>query len=78
VPTFLLALLPLNFDGNPIERDLSRRRSMMLEDIRVAGGRSANLDDLETSIKAVRQRIEDAEELERNQRIPPPPEGDPQ
>jgi hypothetical protein len=77
VPTFLLALLPINLDGNPIARDQWRKRSAMLEDIDVAGRRAANLDDLELSIRRVRERIEDEELLRRNQRIPPPREVDP-
>lgn len=72
VPTFLLALLPLNLEGNPIARDQWRRRASMLEDIAVAGRRAATLDELEASIRQVRERREEADELVRNQRIPPP------
>lgn len=77
VPTFLLALLPLNAEGNPTARDLWRRRAMMLEDINVAGRRSATLDELEESIRAVRERREDEDAFRRNQRTPPPTSDDP-
>jgi hypothetical protein len=72
VPTALLALIPMNIGSNPMERDKWRALADMLWQIRVAGRRSAILDEIVESAKQVREYHEAEREFLVNQRTPPP------
>lgn len=68
IPTALLALLPLP-GGN--QRPIDHRVEAMAYDLRVAGARSANLDDFRREVRALRQRKEEERAFEENRRTAP-------
>lgn len=68
IPTALLAFLPLP-GGN--QRPIDHRVEAMAYDLRVAGARSANLDDFRREVRALRQRKEEERAFEENRRTAP-------
>jgi hypothetical protein len=72
VPTILLALLPIDFGGNPTEIDRARRMAAMRDDLLIAGRRSANLAEFREAVRQLRDEREAAREFERNRRAAPP------
>lgn len=77
LPTALLALLPLNFQGNPTEAARAARLQMMREDLLIAASRNAGLDGLMASGRQIREEVESRREFERNRRTPPSGSGTP-
>lgn len=77
IPTALLALLPLNFQGNPTEAARSARLQFMREDLLNAARRNAGLDGLMEAGRELRAEVEARREFERNRRNPPPRSGEP-
>ncbi len=77
LPTALLALLPLNLQGNPTEAARAARLQMMREDLLIAASRNAGLDGLMESGRQIRAEVESRREFERNRRTPPPGSGTP-
>ncbi|HET9133481.1 MAG TPA: hypothetical protein VFN90_04195 [Gemmatimonadales bacterium] len=73
VPTALLALIPLNIQANPQQVEQARKMQLMQDVIRVAGDRGTSLDEITRSARALRAEKERQRELQRNQRMPPPP-----
>lgn len=71
VPTILLALLPIDYGGNPTEIDRARRLAAMRDDLLIAGRRSANLAEFQEAVRALRAEREQQREFERNRRTPP-------
>jgi hypothetical protein len=68
IPTALLALLPLP-GGN--QRPIDHRVEAMAYDLRVAGARSATLDEFRREVRALRQRKEEERAFEENRRTAP-------
>ena len=77
VPTFLLALLPINVQPHPTQAAMVRKLNSMREDLLTAGRRSANLAEFKEAVRALREQKESEAEFERNRRTPPDPGGDP-
>lgn len=75
VPTFLLALLPINVQPNPTQAAMVRKLGAMREDLLTAGRRSANLAEFKDAVRALREQKEAEAEFERNRRTPPPDSG---
>lgn len=71
VPTFLLALLPINVQPNPTQAAMVRKLNTMREDLLTAGRRSANLAEFKEAVRALREQKESEVEFERNRRTPP-------
>lgn len=68
IPTAVLALLPIP-GGN--QRPIDHTLEGMAYDLRVAGARSANLDEFRQRVKALRQQKEGERQYERNRETPP-------
>jgi hypothetical protein len=68
IPTALLALLPLP-GGH--QRPIDHRIEAMAYDLRVAGARSATLDEFRREVRALRQRKEEERQFEENRRTAP-------
>lgn len=77
VPTFLLALLPINVQPNPTQAAMVRKLNSMREDLLTAGRRSANLAEFKDAVRALREQREAEAEFERNRRTPPDSGGQP-
>lgn len=71
VPTFLLALLPINVQPNPTQAAMVRKLNSMREDLLTAGRRSANLAEFKAAVRALREQKESEADFERNRRTPP-------
>lgn len=71
VPTFLLALLPINVQPNPTQAAMARKLGAMREDLLTAGRRSANLAEFKEAVQRLRAEREAEAEFERNRRTPP-------
>lgn len=72
VPTVLLGLLPINFQGNPTQAEINKRLGAMKEDLFTAARRAANLDEFKKSVKQLREERQADYDFKRNQRTPPP------
>jgi hypothetical protein len=77
IPTALLALLPLNVQGNPSTYENAKRIGAMRADILEQEARSARDDDFNAAVKELRERLqrERAEKAKEDATIPlaPPP-----
>lgn len=71
VPTFLLALLPINVQPNPTQAAMVRKLNSMREDLLTAGRRAANLAEFKQAVEALRAQKAAEVEFERNRRTPP-------
>lgn len=71
IPTFLLAMLPINVQANPTEAAMARKLDMMRRDLLTAGRRAANLEEFKRAVKALREQKEAERDFERNRRTPP-------
>ena len=58
LPTAVLALLPLNVQGNPTTMERERRLSTMRGEIQEQAARVARDDDFRAAVKALRERKE--------------------
>lgn len=58
LPTALLALLPINVQGNPTTYERNRALNAMREDILYHAMRAENADDFNASVKRIRERVE--------------------
>ena len=70
VPTFLLALLPINVQPNPTQAAMARKLGAMREDLLTAGRRSANLAEFKDAVRRLRDHGEAEDEVEHNRRTP--------
>lgn len=77
VPTFLLALLPINVQPNPTQAAMVRKLNSMRDDLLTAGRRAANLAEFKDAVRQLREQKEAEAEFERNRRTPPPDSGGP-
>lgn len=68
IPTAVLALLPIP-TGN--QRPIDHALEGIAYDLRVAGARSANLDEFRQRVRALRQQKEADRQYERNRETPP-------
>lgn len=77
IPTALLALLPLNVQGNPSTYENAKRIGAMRADIIEGAARSARDEDFNAAVKELRQRMqkERAEKAKEDATLPlaPPP-----
>lgn len=71
VPTFLLALLPINVQPNPTQAAMVRKLNSMREDLLTAGRRSANLAEFKDAVRQLREQKEAEAQFEQNRRTPP-------
>lgn len=69
IPTAVLALLPIKGMGN--QRPIDHSLEAMAYDLRVAGARSANLDEFRQRVRALREKTEEDRRYERNRETPP-------
>ena len=69
IPTAVLALLPIKGAGN--QRPIDHSLEAMAYDLRVAGARSANLDEFRQRVRALRQKTEQDRQYERNRETEP-------
>jgi hypothetical protein len=58
IPTAVLALLPLNVQGNPAEIERQRNQMQMRRDIMFQASRSVNEDEFRAAVKRIRERKE--------------------
>jgi hypothetical protein len=71
VPTMLLALLPINLQGNPTQAEYNRKLNAMREDLFDAARRSANFAEFKRAVKELHDETERKREFKRNTKIPP-------
>ncbi|MEP6590517.1 MAG: hypothetical protein ABJC19_04970 [Gemmatimonadota bacterium] len=71
IPTALLALLPINLQGNPTQADFNRKLSVMRADLLDAARRADNLAEFKKAVKELRTETERKREFSRNQRTAP-------
>ena len=69
IPTAVLALLPIKGAGN--QRPIDHSLETMAYDLRVAGARSATLDEFRQRVKALREKTEEDRRYQRNRETPP-------
>lgn len=69
IPTAVLALLPIKGMGN--QRPIDHSLETMAYDLRVAGARSANLDEFRQRVRALREKTERDRQYERNRETQP-------
>jgi hypothetical protein len=58
IPTAVLALLPLNVQGNPQELERQRNQATMRRDIMYQASRAASEDEFRAAVKRIRERKE--------------------
>lgn len=75
IPTAVLALLPINLQGNPTQAEFNRRLNMMREDLFEAARRAANYDDFKQAVKALHDETARRREFQRNVKIRPADSG---
>ena len=73
IPTVLLALLPLNVQGNGPQIYEQRRIAAMTDDIKYQAVHSQNAEDFSSAVKRIRERKdrERSEQLKRRRDVPP-------
>lgn len=71
IPTVLLALLPINLQGNPTQADMNRKLSVMRQDLFDAARRADNLAEFKMAVKALRQETQRQKDFAKNQRTAP-------
>ena len=71
IPTALLALLPINLQGNPTQADFNRKLSAMRADLLDAARRADNLAEFKKAVKELRTETDRKREFSRNQRTAP-------
>lgn len=69
IPTALLALIPMPGGGN--QRPIDHNVETMAYALRVAGARSANLEEFRQAVRELRKKKEQEEEFERNRATAP-------
>ncbi|MBA2292608.1 MAG: hypothetical protein H0W15_09135 [Gemmatimonadales bacterium] len=76
VPTFLLALIPINVQANPTQADMNRRLNAMREDLFEAARRAANYADFKDAVGRLRDETQRQRDFDKAQRsTPDEPEG---
>lgn len=76
VPTFLLALIPINVQANPTQADMNRRLNAMREDLFEAARRAANYADFKDAVGHLREETQRRRDFDKAQRsTPDEPEG---
>jgi len=71
VPTALLALLPINLQGNPTQAEFNRKLNVMREDLFDAARRAANYEEFKRAVKDLHDETERQREFKRNRAIRP-------
>ena len=71
IPTMLLALLPINMNGNMSNYQYNKQLESMRSDLFEAARRAANYDDFKKAVKDLHEQTERAREFKKNQRTPP-------
>jgi hypothetical protein len=69
IPTAVLALLPIKGVGN--QRPIDHALEAMAYDLRVAGARSANLDEFRQRVRELRKKTEEDRQYKRNRETQP-------
>jgi hypothetical protein len=71
IPTMLLALLPVNLQGNMSNYQYNQQLNSMRADLFDAARRSATFDDFKRAVKDLHDQTEQRREFTKNQRTPP-------
>ena len=74
LPTALLALLPLNVQGNPAVYERDKRNAMMRADIQEQAARMARDQDFRAAVKALRDRKEKERQDQKKKSAEPLPD----
>ena len=72
IPTALLALLPLNAQGNPIQADRDRAMASLRQEILYQSQRSMNEEEFRKAVKSLRERKERERQQQEKERAPKP------
>ncbi|MEO5826081.1 MAG: hypothetical protein ABIR59_09355 [Gemmatimonadales bacterium] len=76
VPTFLLALIPINIQANPTQADMNRRLNAMRADLFEAARRASNYADFKDAVGHLRDETQRRRDFDKAQRsTPDEPEG---
>lgn len=71
IPTMLLALLPINLQGNMSDYQYNKQLQSMRSDLFEAARRAATYDDFKKAMKDLHEQTEQRREFNRNQRTAP-------
>ncbi len=71
LPTALLALLPINMQGNPTQAEMNKRLNMMREDLFFAARRAATLEEFKKNVAELRKQKQYEYDLRKAQRTLP-------
>ncbi|MES1259564.1 MAG: hypothetical protein ABUL71_03140 [Gemmatimonadota bacterium] len=71
IPTALLALLPINLNGNMSDYQYNKSLQQMRSDLFEAARRSATYDDFKQSVKDLHDQTEQAREFRKNRQTAP-------
>ena len=72
IPNALLAFLPLNAQGNPIQADRDRAMASLRQEILYQSQRSLNEEQFRKAVKELRERKERERQQQEKDRRPPP------
>ena len=72
IPNALLALLPLNMQGNPIQADRDRAMASLRQEILYQSQRAMNEQEFRKAVKSLRERKEREHEQQEKDRAPKP------
>jgi hypothetical protein len=73
IPNALLALLPLNMQGNPIQADRDRAMASLRQEILYQSQRAMNEEEFRKAVKSLRERKEREHAQQEKDRAPKPP-----
>ncbi len=71
LPTALLALLPINMQGNPTQAEMNKRLNAMREDLFFAARRAATLEEFKKNVAELRKQKQYEYDLRKAQRTLP-------
>jgi len=72
IPNVLLALLPLNMQGNPIQADRDRAMASLRQEILFQSQRAMNEEEFRKAVKSLRERKEREHQQQEKDRAPKP------
>lgn len=71
LPTALLALLPINLQGNPTQAEMNKRLNAMREDLFFAARRAATLEEFKKNVAELRKQKQYEYDIRKAQRTLP-------
>lgn len=72
IPTALLALMPMNVQGNPALMERDRRLAYMREEIQLQAARAAREEDFNNAVRALRERKQKERDEKKKAETAPP------